>query len=1669
MINKAIQSLVQWLLFVFALPLCVQAQYGNEWINYQQSYWKLKVVQDGWYRVSAAQLAAAGFPTASIDPRKIQLFYRGQEMAIYVNGEQDGVFDNTDYIEFYGRKNDGANDADLYYPNTANHLNPYYNLHSDTSAYFITYRLDAGNGKRITQSNLPDNSYPTLSYGWTERLQVPAEQCSPGRNYVISGSYVFISSYDVGEGWASNPIGAGGNRILSFNIQAAAYGIAEKPIIEVKLVSRRYYTATLSIDVGSGSNYRTVGSLNVSNYAPSTFTQTLEWSDFPGSSGTFNVRIRNTSTNGMQASIVYVRLRYPRSFNAQNSEFYFEISSQSNHIKIPLSNLPSNARLFELTDLYNIQEVNLNAGVAVLPPSSSTRKFLLQSNVLNVAAVETANFVAIDPSAYNYLIVSHPKLMQAAGGYNDPVAAYAAYRASAQGGSYSPLVMNIFILYDQFNYGEVGPLAIRRFARYMYDNGNPQFLFLIGEGVTLPFVDAVFGNVSTALNIRNNPTDFARNLIPTWGYPGSDLPITAGFDPTYPYAPAIPTGRVSCNTAEQLANYLNKVKEHESTSCAYWRKRLLHLSGGVSVSEQNAFRSFVDFYKSVAEGDYLHAEVKTLSKKSTETVEFINISEEVNRGVALVTFFGHSAATLTDIDIGFVSADGNGYRNQGKYPMILANGCSVGDVYSAKTTLANDWLYAPNRGAIAWKANSSLGGAAWLHNYTTRWYSIAFAQDVSFSAPLGKIDQYVAQSYGPGLGPGIDLAHVQQMTLQGDPALRLIGPNLPDLCTQDAWLSLESFDRGQPVAQSDSLRLKLIVASAGKHSNQSFSVKVTRTFPDGSSQVFYPIEKYGPIKRFDTLSITIYQPKDINTAGLNRFEVKVDGLSEIEESNEDNNIAVLEYNLPGIAVIARFPVEYTIVSQQPVKLVAQSSNLLANNAAEVIFEIDTTAFFNSPAKQSAIRPLEGGTATWEVHLLTDQYPSDSLVYFWRVNLASVSSNPNALWSESSFTYIKNSPEGWAQRHFYQFRKSIDQQIEKDFAARRWKFAQVNNTIKVQTYGASHPDVNNSSLYINGLGIVFNYPNNTCANNRLIVMAIDRKTKNPYVLSNYGLCGRVPGYVSSFTNSDLQNGLLQAYVNTLPTGDYLVVFSKGQISTTAWQAAQSALLQVGASPAKIATLQTGHPYILIGRKGGPALAEVISSSISAPASDAISAEVQLGGGFNSGTVTSSLIGPAAQWGTVFFEWRAQENPSTDQTSIDVVGVRFNGQEDLLMSNVFSGQDLSNIDVLTYPYLRLRMNTKDENNQTPSQLRQWIVRYQGVAEGFLNIEAAGGAAVYQIPDKLEGEPLSIPFVFENISERYFESDSLEVEYTLRNSTLNKNRTYTLKIKAPAPKQQSRFSIEIPTAEWSGNNRLKVYVNPKKVPEQYYDNNQMELDFKVLEDNKNPNLEVTFDGIRIMNGDIVSPNALIRIRLHDDNPYLIKQDTSGMSVELRRPCEGCGFERIYFSNPQVRWSAQKGEFVVEYQAKDLEDGLYALRVQGTDAKGNAAGTQPYEVEFEVVNETSISHFYPYPNPFSSSCRFIFTLTGKEVPQEIKIQIMTVSGKVVREITQDEIGPIHIGNNITQYAWDGTDEYGDRLANGVYLYRVLVRLNGKMMPLRATAGDRAFKQGFGKLYILR
>jgi len=82
-----------------------------------------------------------------------------------------------------------------------------------------------------------------------------------------------------------------------------------------------------------------------------------------------------------------------------------------------------------------------------------------------------------------------------------------------------------------------------------------------------------------------------------------------------------------------------------------------------------------------------------------------------------------------------------------------------------------------------------------------------------------------------------------------------------------------------------------------------------------------------------------------------------------------------------------------------------------------------------------------------------------------------------------------------------------------------------------------------------------------------------------------------------------------------------------------------------------------------------------------------------------------------------------------------------------------------------------------------------------------------------------------------------------------------------------------------------------------------------------------------------------------------------------------------------------------------------------------------------------------------------------------------------VVREITKQELGLIHVGRNITEYKWDGKDQYGQTLGNGVYLYRVVTSINGNSIEHRSDMDlknngdniDKFFKNGYGKMYIMR
>ena len=81
--------------------------------------------------------------------------------------------------------------------------------------------------------------------------------------------------------------------------------------------------------------------------------------------------------------------------------------------------------------------------------------------------------------------------------------------------------------------------------------------------------------------------------------------------------------------------------------------------------------------------------------------------------------------------------------------------------------------------------------------------------------------------------------------------------------------------------------------------------------------------------------------------------------------------------------------------------------------------------------------------------------------------------------------------------------------------------------------------------------------------------------------------------------------------------------------------------------------------------------------------------------------------------------------------------------------------------------------------------------------------------------------------------------------------------------------------------GVNSIWIEVNPYDGPtawqaERYHFNNLANWQFEVVPDNENPLLDVSFDGVHILNGDVVSPSPSILIKLDDDNEFLALNDT-------------------------------------------------------------------------------------------------------------------------------------------------------------------------------------------------
>ena len=1608
------------------------AQSTNQWINFDQTYFRIPVAKKGIYRVSYEQLVESGFPVGSVDPTRIQLLHRGSEVAIKIEGSEDGSFDPGDYILFYGRSNDGESDTPLY-RNPEYQPHRYYNLFSDTTSFFLTEGTAPGK-RMITHPN--GGAADDVPFHFAEKLIVFSESYGKGPGV---NDEIYSSAFDAGEGWTSQPIRQGQFRDIQVDGITKRVESGPKPRLEIVLTGRNAIAHTVEVRVGAG--LRLLTTLNTDAFQPFLYETELDWADITaGGALTVRLAVPNRGYND-QVSVSYIRITFPQesdAFNATQANFVVPAAPSARNLVI--HNAPSGYELYDVTDPYNVfaYQAGGSPGLFVtVPASAAERQLIGSSELITPDRVVPTSFQSFEGRQPDYVIITHPLLRRPAKGVADPVGAYANYRASAEGGGFDPLVVNIGELYNQFNYGEQSPLAIFRFLEFLSSEVKPAYLLLIGKGLEYDH---------RYYRTPNSGTWQYQDLVPTGGMPGSDAAFSMRRDVTS--EEAIATGRIPAMSSEEVVNYLDKVIELESQPITdLQRKRILHLSGGIEDWEPEAFKGYLAEFQSVAEGPYFGGVVSAIAKQSRD-VQTINIAKQINEGLQLVTFFGHSSTSTLDFDIGYVSDKKMGYNNRGKYPMMLMNGCEVGAFFLQAKLFGEDWILAEKLGASNFLGHNAIAGTNTLYRYAQTFYNVAFADLDLIGRGIGDVKIETAKRFLASQSAGtINRSQVEQMILLGDPAIKLTPALKPDLEVKASHVSFVPFNDESVTALADSFAIKFVVTNYGLATDEPFRVEVVRTMEDNSIVVYDSI--YTVPRNTDTLTLVIRRGVE-DPAGNNTFHILIDADDFIEELNESNNQAEAVLIIPGNGTKHLYPAPYAIVNSSEVKLSLQATNVFSDKRRFTI-QLDTVASFDSEWSQEVT--VEGTVLASHTLTVLD---SDSVTYYWRSKLESPLEGESGEWTTTSFTVIHGSPEGWAQLDFPQYIGNVAAGLAVDAGSRRINFLESALPVDIVTFGESAGKPADSvsvrlagqeyNLFGQGFG---------CRLNTINLIAFDRKSTTPYVgvylkwyeiLFQFGgrrlLCGREPFVINSFTHNETYTGSgndLIEYIDTVAEGDSVVMFNIGNADIGLWpEAARAKVAELGISSEQLSQIASGEPVVIFARKGAnPGSARIYRHEGANPQSEKLVVNGTITGGYSSGALKSVLIGPAQEWNSVHY--RLSEVELQDNVRIEVRGVTLDRQEVELVSSATSQQDLSFIDAQQYPILRLVFHTEDDVLLTSAQLEKWLVLYTPVPEGVL-LPETGSDVQTQLQ---EGENFARAFRFVNVSSRDF-PDSLSVNMSMYNHQRAETIQSSFRIGGPLSGDTTFFNIARETVGGAGLNDLGVYVNPRVLAEQYYDNNNVLLrrTVDVVPDKSPPVTEVTFDGKLIENGDFVSPAPVIRVTVRDDNSFLPKLDTLGIEMYLVSPCDfkPCETLPIYFSRDDVQFTPASldSPYVIQFTPV-LTNGEYTFSVLASDSRGNRA-SNPYAVSFRVDQESNVTFALPSPNPFWFETEVEFTIRGHTPPDAVHIQIFDLAG---RPVWQANSTSLSIGKNSLR--WDGTDSSGGYLNSGMYLYTISLSLEGK------------------------
>ena len=848
----------------------------------QGSWYKFQVGNSGVYKLSKSFLNDMGVNTNNIDPRTIKIFGNGGGMLPLMNssefpydpienaikfiGEEDGVFNNDDYIIFYAKGQDTYNEES----NT--------NLNSFTNETFYLLNVSAGLGRRVV-----DIVEPELD-----------------ENYIIDEyqDYKFheVDNYNIakiGRRWFGERFDFESIKNFEFEFDNL---ITSKPI------DLKVYTAAVS-EIPTSMSLQ-VNNIDIDNFNYQSINDPILASEdyFNNQISVSNSLINVTldyNNNGNPSSYAYldyisIEATCGLSFNGSQLIFYNnEVENLNGVGKYVITNSNSLDEVWNVTDISNItfkENSSLESNFYIKSSLGFTSKYIAFSKsdlLLPVAnsSVVLANqnlknnvFVSNNNDLENvdYLIVTSEEMLSQANRLAD---------INRNVNNINVKVVDLKTIYNEFNSSNPDISAIRNFVKYVYDNseGNLKYLCLFGDA-SYDYKDRIANNT---------------NIVPSW-HSLSSFSLSSSFisddffgmmdfnEGTMSSSDKldIAVGRILADTPQRAKDLVDKIESYYSEeSFGSWRNNTIVIADDVDESWEDIIQSTSDSLATIIEINKPSINIKKIyadayvqeSTSGGERYPEVNnaIVEGIEVGALVVNYFGHGGEDGIARERIFDKIDATELLNKNKLNCFVSVTCEFTKFDNPNRETAGEFLY--------WNKN---GGAVGLITTTRQIFvSVGVDFNITLQQYLFNLNSNTTYSMAEALRltkNDPEISNIIQRRLVffiGDPAMKLAfpDPNIKITSVNDIPVN----DLNEPLKALSLVNIKGQVEGIGGEVLNNYNGELTSTVFDknisrstlANDNIYQNNEPI--ILDFTTLGETIFKGKASISNGLFEFNFVV--------------------------------------------------------------------------------------------------------------------------------------------------------------------------------------------------------------------------------------------------------------------------------------------------------------------------------------------------------------------------------------------------------------------------------------------------------------------------------------------------------------------------------------------------------------------------------------------------------------------------------------------------------------------------------------------------------------------------------------------------------------------------------------------------------------------------